>query len=257
MTRDDFSYGGAGSDDTIRACARDIEASVFVIINAVEKVRDDVIRLWGEADRQRQQVLRKDLTELQGTVKRLLSETDVQINGAGFVVAPDVLADARMHLEWWREGVKPGHVIPLKVNLNEGGDTFYDYPNMPWFYKPQVERVGHVIGPYVDMMGVDMYICTFSLPILYGDQFLGIAGADVPLNNLEAVVTPHLVQLDQPLILVNDDLRVIASNSSRYLVGEFFKPYACSGYQSCYYITLGHSVESWRLVCLSHCSAMR
>ncbi|WP_148253448.1 cache domain-containing protein [Aidingimonas lacisalsi] len=250
MTRDDFVYGGAAGDETVRACARNIEASLSVIIDTVEKVRDDVMCLWGLAERQRQQVLRKDLAELQGTVKRLLAETDVQINGAGFVVAPDALADARMHLEWWREGVKPGHVIPLKVNLNEGGDTFYDYPNMPWFYKPQSERVGHVIGPYVDMMGVDMYICTFSLPILYDDQFLGIAGADVPLNNLEAVVTPHLVEQQQPLILVNDDLRVIASNSSRYLVGDFFKPYSYSGTQAYYYITLGHSVESWRLVCL-------
>ncbi|MCK0745962.1 cache domain-containing protein [Chromohalobacter nigrandesensis] len=253
MTRNDFFYSGVEDrNDKVRACAKNIEESVYVIVNTAEKVRDDIIRLWGLAERQRQQVLKKDLAELQGTVKRLLSETNVQINGAGFVVAPNVLADTRLHLEWWRDGVKPGHVIPLRVNLDEGGDTFYDYPNMPWFYKPRCEGVGHVIGPYVDMMGVDMYICTFSLPIVYDGQFLGIAGADVPLNNLEAVVTPHLVEQNQPLILVNDDLRVIASNSSRYLVGEFFKPFSHSSSQSYYYITLGHSVESWRLVCLNH-----
>jgi hypothetical protein len=250
MIRQDCIHGGPGGDDTIRGCAGNIESSVSVIINTVEKVRADVIRLWGLAQRQRRRVARRDLAELQGTVKRLLAETDVQINGAGFVVAPGVLADARMHLEWWREGIKPGHVIPLKVNLDEGGDTFYDYPNMPWFYKPQRERVGHVIGPYVDIMGIDMYICTFSLPIVYEGQFLGIAGADVPLSNLEAVVAPHLVEKNRSLVLVNDDLRVIASNSSKCLVGNFFQPHAQSGTQSYYYITLENFVESWRLVCL-------
>lgn len=250
MMRDGRVYSEDRSGDSIRECARNIESSVSVIINTVEKVREDVLRLWQQALRRRRHVTRRDLGELQETVKRLLSEADVQINGAGFVVAPDVLADARLHLEWWREGVKAGHVIPLKVNLDEEGDTFYDYPNMPWFHKPQAEGVGHVIGPYVDIMGIDMYIFTFSLPIVYDDRFLGIAGADVPVGNLEAVVTRHLVEQNHPLVLVNDDMRVIASNSSEYLVGEFFKPYAYSGSQSRYYIRLDHSVESWRLVCL-------
>ncbi len=251
MIRDGFLHGGAAGDEAIRDCARGIERSVSVIINTVEKVREDVFRLWAFGERKRSHVKRKDLAELQGTVRRLLAEADVHINGAGFVVAPDVLADARLHLEWWREGVKPGHVIPLKVNLDEGGDTFYDYPNMPWFHKPQAEGVGHVIGPYVDIMGIDMYICTFSLPIVYDDRFLGIAGADVPLSNIEAVVTRHLVEQDRPLILVNDDMRIIASSSSSYVVGDFFKPHAYSGSQSCYHITLDQSVESWRLVCLN------
>lgn len=250
MTRDDFVYGEPAIDGRASACAKDIEASLFTIINTVEKVRDDVLRLWDVAIRQRSHVLKKDLSELQATVRGLLLESDVQINGAGFVAAPGALADANLHLEWWREGMKPGHFIPLKVNLNEGGDTFYDYPGMPWFYKPEREGVGHVIGPYVDMMGVDMYICTFSLPIIHGQAFIGIAGADVPLNTLEAVVVPHLMGYEDPIILVNDDLRIISSNSPAYLVGEFFRPHRHSGRQSYYHIDLGHSVESWRLVSL-------
>ncbi|MFC3285910.1 cache domain-containing protein [Litchfieldella rifensis] len=249
MTYDKKLGVSSEDEEIIRLCAKSIESSVSTILHTVEQVRNTVLEIWrNKPNLQKQGVSKKDLATLQTSVKKLISVAEVHINGAGFVVAPDILSDARLYLEWWRQGAKPGNFIPLKVNLDEHSDTFYDYPNMPWFYKPRDEEAGHVIGPYVDMLGVDMYICTFSLPVYYSDVFLGIAGADVPLNNLEPVVIPHLMRLHKPAVLANDDFRVISSNTSRWLVGDFLMSFQLSRSSNSQMISLDHSVENWRLV---------
>ncbi|GGX98634.1 hypothetical protein GCM10007160_27800 [Litchfieldella qijiaojingensis] len=249
MTYDQESRLGAEDEELDLLCAKSIESSVSTILDTVEQVRNTVLEIWIQnANLQKHGVSKKDLAILQASVKQLILAADVHINGAGFVAAPDVLSDAKLYLEWWRQAAKPGSFIPLKVNLDEQSDTFYDYPNMPWFYKPRDEGTGHVIGPYVDMLGVDMYICTFSLPVYYDDIFLGIAGADVPLNNLEPVVIPHLMKLSKQAVLVNDDFRVISSNTSKWLVGDFLSSFQLSRSSNCHMISLDHSVENWRLI---------
>lgn len=249
MIRDNMpSQRFVSDDESILDCAGSIESSLSAILEAVEFIRTTVIEVWVRAADAKRSVSRKDLALLQDMVKQKISGASVRINGAGFVAAPGVLSDANLYLEWWMQGAKPGNFIPLKVNLNESSETFYDYPNMPWFYKPREEGVGHVIGPYVDILGIDMYICTFSLPVYFEGRFLGIAGADVPLNNLESIVIPHLMRLDSTAVLVNDDYRIIASNSSRWLVGDFLSSSQLARATHRQVIALDHSVESWCLI---------
>ena len=41
------------------------------------------------------------------------------------------------------------------------------------------------MGPYVDALGTDCYLLTFTAPVLSGGVFLGVVGADVPVSRFE------------------------------------------------------------------------
>ncbi|WP_344648097.1 cache domain-containing protein [Cryptosporangium japonicum] len=155
---------------------------------------------------------RDDLAELYPTLTAPLRMPGGLAKGAGFVAAPQLLADAPWWLEWWvRE--PSGEPSRLVVDVDPDGEDFYDYTTLPWYRDPQRTGEPTVTGPYVDYLCTDDYTLTFTAAVRNGDAFLGVVGSDVDVGLFEAIALPSLRAVPCPATLINAHGRVIASNS--------------------------------------------
>ena len=148
---------------------------------------------------------------------------DVLLVGAGVVLAPGLLADADRYLEWRQRGAD-GRYRPLVLDVDPAGEDPYDYPEMEWFRVPRVEGRRMVGGPYFDYRGADRFALTFARPVVAGDLFAGVAGADVPLASLEADLLPVLRRVPARAALVNHENRVVTANTPHYATGSRVRP---------------------------------
>ena len=82
----------------------------------------------------------------------------------------------------------------------------------------------HVVGPYVDVHGTDRYLLTLTVPVVADGEFLGVAGADVPVARFETLVLRELGDLAVDVVVVNPEDRVVLSTSARWLAGSLAAP---------------------------------
>lgn len=161
------------------------------------------------------------LTALRTSIFAELDTQGTFFNGVGVVVAQDVLADRARYLEWWRSDPSGGPFRPLVLDLDPRSEFFYDYPTMEWFSIPRDRGTPAVHGPYLDYTGVDLYICTFAVPVRSRrGTFLGIAGADVPVRAIDAALMPVFRAEGRPLALINGEGRVIVANHVDHVTGS-------------------------------------
>jgi hypothetical protein len=86
------------------------------------------------------------------------------IMGTGVVIAPGLLADAPMWLEWWRAG--PGETpSALKLDLDPTSLGFYDYTQAEWYVAPSGGSSRAVVGPFVDFGGTNEYTLAVTVPV--------------------------------------------------------------------------------------------
>lgn len=183
------------------------------VFDALHKVRDTTARLAGPG------VTTADLAELRPLLFGYLGAI---IAGIGFVAAPGLLADAPWYLEWWQDD-PAGPPVQLVKDLDPAGSAFYDYTHWDWYAGPAsgVERT--VCGPFVDYLCTDEYGFTFSVPVLVGGAFIGVAAADVLVRSFETAVTPALREISAPAFMTNGSGRIVVSNTARWLTGSVFR----------------------------------
>ena len=75
-------------------------------------------------------------------------------------------------------------------------------------------------GPYIDYLGFEEYVLTFTAPFSVHGKFSGVAGCDIRLVDLEPLIMRSLRAVHRDAALVNASNRVILGNSGAYLVGE-------------------------------------
>lgn len=143
---------------------------------------------------------------------------DGALVGAGVVMCPDYLEDAERYLEWRHIG-RDGRPRPLLLDIDPTSDDPYDYWDMEWFRVPRDERRRMVGGPYFDYRGADRFALTFAVPVVVRGEFVGVAGADVPLASLESELLPVLRRLHRRAALVNHENRVVTANTPHYATG--------------------------------------
>jgi hypothetical protein len=167
-------------------------------------------------------------------------------DGAGVVAAPGVVSGRERHLEWWqRSAAGDGSADAysrIRLNLDPESIDLYDYLVMDWFTVPQAEGRRYVYGPFIDFSGADRSILAMTIPIFapvggnggngeagradgesngrsrYG-EFLGVAGADIRMSQLEPALLAILRPLACPAVLATAERRVIAANTARWIVG--------------------------------------
>jgi len=183
------------------------------------------------------------LAELRPAIIGLINEHDPLLTGAGIVVAPDLLVDRPLWLEWWWR-IGRGPVEALRVNLDPSAPDFHDYPGSEYFRAALGSQAPYVSSPSVDYACTNEYAITLSSPVWSEGRFLGIAGADVLVASIEPLVVPVLTELDRPAALVSRRGRVIASNvgyvlpGQRVDVGEDAIPATTSGLLSWFVVDL-------------------
>jgi hypothetical protein len=211
----DFVSGKGRYDDPCRSqgerAAAVIEGVVERVFRSVAEVRDDLVAGYRAAGGR---MCDADVTAVREPLRaRLTREREVAV-GMGVIVAPGLLVDRPLRMEWWQaEGL-------LEVDLNPASVGFYDYAAAEWFTVPRQTGRRHVVGPYVDVHGTDRYLLTLTLPVLADDTFVGVAGADVPVARFETLVLRELGDLAADVVVVNTEDRVVLSTSPRWLVGD-------------------------------------
>ena len=154
--------------------------------------------------------------------RALLLRPDQIAVGLGAIFEPASLSPPHPRLEWWHHQGDRGRTARLVADLRPGSLDFYDYPRLEWFAGPRATGRRHIVGPYVDARGTDEYLLTLTVPVLSGDTFLGVAGADVSMSGFETLVLDDLPG-DAEAVVLNGDGRVVVSTTSRWLVGSMVR----------------------------------
>ncbi|SDE79864.1 cache domain-containing protein [Pseudonocardia oroxyli] len=193
-----------------------IERVVERVFRSVAAVRDDLVAGYRAAGGR---MCDSDVTAVrEALIARLVRERSVAV-GMGVIVAPGLLVDRPLRMEWWQADTEAAPVM-LEVDLNPASVGFYDYAAAEWFTVPRRTGRRHVVGPYVDVHGTDRYLLTLTLPVLADGRFVGVAGADVPVARFETLVLRELGDLAADVVVVNVEDRVVLSTSPRWLVGD-------------------------------------
>lgn len=206
-------------NDPLTLCARQVDATLGTIFSQVRQLVEETQALWQAVQAEGREPTAKDLATLRPAIDEQLLTTGAFGCGGGVIAAPNALADREMHLEWWylADG---GKTLPLRPNFDRRRENFYDYTQMPWYNRPRDTGKSVVEGPYVDLYGTNMYVLTFTMPILVQGRFIGVAGLDLSLHNVERLLVRSLMRLEDEAVLIAADGRVIASNTANWMVGD-------------------------------------
>ncbi|MDQ0377156.1 cache domain-containing protein [Amycolatopsis thermophila] len=161
-------------------------------------------------------------TELDALRPHVLAALGGRVVGAGFIAAPDALADQRFGFEWWT-CTAGGPPAQLFISLDPASDHFLDYTRQSWFTVPRDSGRRHITGPYVDYLCTDEYTLTFTVPVRRAGVFAGVVGADVFVQEVERALLPKLRHLDGRAALINAQGRVIAANTARQATGSLVR----------------------------------
>lgn len=158
-----------------------------------------------------------DITRLAPGMRERLREPGQVAVGLGLILEPSLLPTHPLRIEWWQWSAGRQEPVRVEFDLRPDSLGFYDYAVAEWFAAPRRTRRRHVVGPYVDVHGTDRYLLTLTMPIESDGQFLGVAGADVPLTTFETTVLRHV---GEEGIVINLEGRVVLSTSSRWVPGS-------------------------------------
>jgi hypothetical protein len=160
---------------------------------------------------------RAEFSFLRPLFEEFLVRNSPLIEGGGIAYQPGSLGDAEHWLEWWRMQAT-GRPTFIGHDLNPGSIRYYDYATREWFKIPSAGGHAIAVGPYVDMGGIDVNTVTLAVPARtsHGTHVLG---CDVSLSTLETIFLRAVRTIDPTIILVGRNGRIIASNSSRLVIG--------------------------------------
>ena len=210
-----MSPGGPGEVAQVGAAVSGVVERVFA---TVAQVHDAALR---SVEREG---LRAGRPVLPAATQELLREPGQLAVGLGLVVAPRPGEGLPLRLEWWQVDPDGGHLRTLEPDLRPTSLGYYDYTATEWFDVPRRTGRRHVVGPFVDVHGTGRYLLTFTAPVVAGREFVGVAGADVPVRRFETHLLEALGALRAPFVLLNDEGRVVLSTVPRFLVGSLLPP---------------------------------
>jgi hypothetical protein len=210
---------GPVDDIVARHAATVIRAVLERVFRSVTAVRDSVLAVHQAARDRGEPLCGQDVVAMQEPFVELLGREREVAVGLGVIVAPGLLADRPLCLEWWQYEPDRDEPMRLKVDLNPQSAGFYDYAAAEWFVVPRRTRRRHVVGPYVDVHGTGRYLLTLTVPVIADGEFVGVAGADVPVARFETLVLQELGDLAVDVVVVNPEDRVVLSTAGRWLTG--------------------------------------
>ena len=142
--------------------------------------------------------------------------------GAGTFVAAEAVEEGGRPFEWWYRK-SSGEKERLDADRMPGSQRYYDYEKLPFFTTAASTGEQTLSGPYLDYLGFEEYILSFTAPIFVQGNFTGVAGCDIRIKDLEPLIMPHLLAVPGDAALINANNRVILGNSGMYLIGDRIK----------------------------------
>jgi hypothetical protein len=201
------------SDALATELAAQASQSLEPIYERLGRIRDEVLRVRPP----RSSLTEAHLSQLRRLLVEFLGEESA-VWGMGFIAAPGVMDGRERYLLWWqRHGER---VARLRLNFDPASVDVYDYLQMDWYQLALRGQARVAFGPYVDYSGSDMYTITATIPIVADGAFLGVAGADLVVAEVEHRLLAVLRQTREDAVVVSTERRVITANTPRWLVGS-------------------------------------
>lgn len=185
------------------------------LATAIDLVHDEVLRRAAD-DRQDSPKRAPDMHKCIESTLAGLTESGSPIYGLGFIASP-LRTEGDSGIQWWYKADRGPGFRRLLVGTDPARLDFYDYPETPWFRSTLNDDSLHVTSPYVDYSGTNRYVVTLSRRVQLGDQFFGIAGADIVVGDLQACLQRQLLDLPRASFIIDHDGAVIATNSAQFL----------------------------------------
>src|SRR5699024_6742087 len=141
--------------------------------------------------------------------------TNPRADGMGLIFQRDLVAPSSPALEWW---IREGDTFRWqKFDNDPSSPLFYDYEQLEWFRGGFGAQARTIAGPYIDYLGVDEYITTWTIPLIVGLETVGVVGMDLKVDTLEKCLIPILRKApNSRAALVNEGGRVIVSTIGPY-----------------------------------------
>lgn len=203
------------TDDTLaRRLAERASQPLEPIYELLQRIADEVLR-----SRPRRAALTEaHFSGLQRMLADLLRD-ERAVWGMGYIAAPFAVEGKERYLAWWQR--RDDRVARLRLNFDPTSIDVYDYLEMDWYQLALNGQQRVAYGPYVDYSGSDMYTITATIPVVGEDgTFLGIAGADLVVGEVERKLLEVLRGAGDDTLIVSTERRVIASNTPRWFVGS-------------------------------------
>lgn len=141
------------------------------------------------------------------------------IDGCGLIFAHSALGTESGRLEWWvRED--ESRFARYSFGVVPGADRYYDYEQHEWFIRAFVEGRSAAVGPFIDYLGVEVYIVTLTIPAIVEGRRVGAVGNDIQLEDLERALLPTLLGCESEMAVLSRHGSVLVSNTSKFLTGE-------------------------------------
>ncbi|OAV51028.1 hypothetical protein A6F49_02650 [Enteractinococcus helveticum] len=131
-------------------------------------------------------------------------------DGVGLIFQRELMAASSPELEWW---IRDGEKFTRQEFVNDpDSPLFYDYEQLEWFRGGFGAEARTVAGPYIDYLGVNDYVTTWTIPFVIHDRTVGVVGIDIKISTLEKVLIPKLLKaVDRRAALVNENKQIIVS----------------------------------------------
>ncbi|MFC5337160.1 cache domain-containing protein [Leucobacter denitrificans] len=141
------------------------------------------------------------------------------VDGCGLIFAHSSLGTKSGRLEWWvRED--ESRFARYSFGVVPGGDRYYNYEQHEWFIRAFEEGRSAAVGPFIDYLGVEVYIMTLTVPAVVEGQRVGAVGNDLQIDDLERALLPMLQQCETDLVVLSRHGNVLVSNTAEFLPGE-------------------------------------
>lgn len=155
---------------------------------------------------------------MKAAAARFLAEHPV-VDGCGLIFAHSALGTKNGRLEWWvRED--ESRFARYSFGVAPSADRYYDYEQHEWFIRAFSEGRSAAVGPFIDYLGVEVYIVTLTIPAIVDGRRVGAAGNDIQVDDLERALLPILLRCTSTAVVLSGHGSVLLSNSPEYLPGE-------------------------------------
>lgn len=146
-------------------------------------------------------------------------QRNTSLDGCGLIFSRSVLTSEMGHLEWWvRED--ESRYARYSFGVVPGADRYYDYEQDDWFISAFHEGKPAAIGPFIDYLGVEVYILTITIPATVNGVRVGAVGNDMKIDDLEHELLPIMMDCAHEIVLLSSRGNVLVSNTSKFLSGE-------------------------------------
>lgn len=144
------------------------------------------------------------------------------VDGLGMIFSKDYVADRSSLLEWWVQD--RDKIRQQEFMTDPESPLFYDYEQLEWFQGGFSERSRTIAGPYIDHLGVNKYVTTWTTPLILSGKTIGVVGVDLLVETVEKALLPYFLQAKSgKAALVNTSSQVIVSTFGNYPSGTLLE----------------------------------